>query len=292
MHMPRGKKKLKAGKSLPQSPSPKIKPEDWRAHDPQITEDLWLIPQRDKSGEHIGDYHGNFVPQIANRLVLRFTEAGDVVLDGFAGSGTTLIECRRLGRHALGFELSPDICRLAEGRSGKEPNSFGVHTEVQCADSSSNKAAASCHRFLKRLDSEYFDLLILHPPYSDIISFSHDKHDLSRLGDPDEFADGFMSVYSNLLPFLKDGGFIGVVIGDKYDEGEVIPLGSILLQRILAKGGVRLKGFIVKDIQHNRAKRNLDHLWRYRALKGDFFIFKHEYVLVFQKRKSAFFGNK
>jgi hypothetical protein len=85
---------------------------------------------------------------------------------------------------------------------------------------------------------------------------------------------------------------MGVVIGDKYDDGEVVPLGSILLQHILATGDVRLKGFIVKDIQHNRAKRNLEHLWRYRALKGDFFIFKHEYVLVFQKRKSAFFGKE
>jgi len=274
------------------TPSPKIRAENWREYDPQIAEDLWLIPQRDRSGEHIGDYHGNFVPQIANRLILRFTVPGGIVLDGFLGSGTTLIECRRLGRHGLGFELSPDICRLAGKRSGDEPNLFDVHTEVQRVDSSSGKAAASCRRFLKQLDGEYFDLLILHPPYSDIISFSDDKHDLSRLSDPDEFADGFMSVYNNLLPFLKDGGFIGVVIGDKYDEGEVIPLGSILLQGILAEGGVRLKGFIVKDIQHNRAKRNLDHLWRYRALKGDFFIFKHEYVLVFQKRKSAFFGKK
>ena len=286
--MTRGKK----GKpeKAKRTPLPKAEAERWRDFDAEITDDLWLIPVRDSSGEHTGDYHGNFVPQIANRLMLRFTHPGDLVLDGFLGSGTTLIECRRLGRHGLGLELNSEICTLARGRSKGEPNTHSVHTEVRCVDSSSPKAANACRNFLKRMGCEHFDLLILHPPYSDIIQFSEEDDDLSNLHDPDEFAESFMSVCGNLLPFLKDDGFIGVVIGDKYEKGEVIPLGSILLQHMLSTGEVRLKGFIVKDIQHNRAKRNLDHLWRYRALKGNFFIFKHEYVLVMQKKPSAFFG--
>ena len=259
-------------------------------YEADLAEDLWIIPARDRSGEHSGDYHGNFVPQIANRLMLRFTAPGDCVLDGFAGSGTTLIECRRLGRHGLGLEISDEIRKLASKRISREPNRFGVNTAIRRVDSSSGKAARICRDFLVKVGKKHFDLLILHPPYSDIIKFSDDRDDLSHLKEPDEFADGFMSVYDNLIPFLKDGGFIGVVIGDKYEEGEVVPLGSILLYKILATGAVRLKGFVVKDIHQNRAKRNLEHLWRYRALKGDFFIFKHEYVLVFQKKPSAFFG--
>lgn len=285
--MARSEKKKPDGSKHPPA---KIEADKWRDCDAKLTEDLWLIPERDSSGEHSADYHGNFVPQIAKRLMLRFTAPGDAVLDGFLGSGTTLIECRRLGRNGLGLELSDEICALARGRSKGEANIHDVRTEVRCVDSSSKKAAEACRSFLKRMGCEYFDLLILHPPYSDIIKFSENEDDLSSLKGPDEFTEGFMSVFSNLLPFLKDDGFIGVVIGDKYEKGEVIPLGSILLQRILSTGDVRLKGFVVKDIQGNRAKRNKEHLWRYRALKGDFFIFKHEYILVMQKRASAFFG--
>ncbi len=285
--MPREKKKIA---DTSNTPPPMADADSWRDHTGELTEDLWLIPRRDKSGEHRGDYHGNFVPQIANRLILRFTGPGGMVLDGFLGSGTTLIECRRLGRNGLGFEISDEICRLARARIKGEANPHGIRAETKCVDSSSKKAAQACRRFLKNEGREYFDLVILHPPYSDIITFSEDENDLSRLKEPREFVDGFMAVYENLIPFLKDDGFLALVIGDKYEKGEVVPLGSLLLQAMLDTGELRLKGFVVKDIQQNRAKRNMDNMWRYRALKGNFFIFKHEYVLVFQKRQSAFFG--
>ena len=285
--MPRKKKKTE--NSIHGAP-PKTKAEEWRDSEPEATEDLWLIPERDKSGEHIGDYHGNFVPQIANRLILRFTEPGDAVLDPFVGSGTTLIECRRLGRHGLGLELSRETCAIAKKRCSAEENKYDITTDLKCVDSASGKAAKHCADYLKKVKKDHFDLLLLHPPYADIINFSDEDDDLSHIHDPDEFSDKFLAIFRNVIKFITDDGFIGVVIGDKYEKGEVVPLGSILLHKLLATGMVRLKGFVVKDIQGNRAKRNLEHLWRYRALKGDFFIFKHEYVLVLQKHKSSFFG--
>jgi DNA modification methylase len=38
------------------------------------------------------------------------------VLDPFAGSGTTLLVARRLGRHAVGIELNRDYCRMQRER--------------------------------------------------------------------------------------------------------------------------------------------------------------------------------
>jgi site-specific DNA-methyltransferase (adenine-specific) len=45
-----------------------------------------------------------------------FTETGDTVLDPFAGSGTTLIVAEKMGRKAVGIEISPEYCQLIESR--------------------------------------------------------------------------------------------------------------------------------------------------------------------------------
>ena len=47
------------------------------------------------------------------KLIGRFTEFGDSVLDPFMGSGTTLVACQRMGRHGTGIELDPDYFEIA-----------------------------------------------------------------------------------------------------------------------------------------------------------------------------------
>jgi len=74
----------------------------WKAYDEIITDSLWLIGSRDKAGAHTAELHGNFIPQIPHQAMLRYTKLGEVVLDTFLGNGTTLIECKRLGRNRNG----------------------------------------------------------------------------------------------------------------------------------------------------------------------------------------------
>ena len=47
--------------------------------------------------------------------------------------------------------------------------------------------------------------------------------------------------------------------------------------------GFKLKSIVVKNIEENRGKRGQYSLWRYRALKDGYYIFKHEYVMFFVK---------
>jgi hypothetical protein len=45
-----------------------------------------------------------------------------------------------------------------------------------------------------------------------------------------------------------------------------------------------LKSIIVKNFEQTTGKRSQEELWKYRALVGGFYIFKHEYIFVFRKR--------
>lgn len=53
---------------------------------------------------------------LIERMVLASSDEGDLVLDPFAGSGTTLRVCQQLNRRATGFELNPDYVALIEER--------------------------------------------------------------------------------------------------------------------------------------------------------------------------------
>lgn len=65
--------------------------ENWREANIN-TDSLWLIGERDKSGKHNNFYHGNFIPQIPNQLIRRYTKKDEVVFEPFMGSGTTLFQ--------------------------------------------------------------------------------------------------------------------------------------------------------------------------------------------------------
>ena len=59
-------------------------------------------------------------------LVSDFTDPGEVILDPFAGSGTTLVACKRLGRSAIGWERDPAFHAAAVRRidAAREQLSF------------------------------------------------------------------------------------------------------------------------------------------------------------------------
>ncbi|STZ08095.1 putative methyltransferase [Moraxella caprae] len=52
-------------------------------------------------------YPAMFIPELAEKIILTFSKEDDVVLDIFSGSGTTVLEARRLHRQAKGIEINP-----------------------------------------------------------------------------------------------------------------------------------------------------------------------------------------
>lgn len=251
----------------------------WKEYKSVYTDSLWIEKKRDRTGKHMASYWGNFIPQIPQQMMLRFTRQGDYVLDTFSGSGTTLIECRKMGRNGIGIELSSSVAQMSRMVIEEQENPFNTTTEVI----EGNSVSIDYKKILKERNIKKVQLVIMHPPYHDIIKFSTDEEDLSNSPDVEDFLAKMEKITKETAQILENGRYMCLVIGDKYTAGEWIPLGFLLMQRILDTGFYKLKSIVVKNFQETKGKRNQKELWRYRAMVGGFYVFKHEYVFLFQK---------
>lgn len=250
----------------------------WKEYSDLKTDSLWVFSKKDRTGSRSGGYWGNFIPQIPNQLIRRYTKKGDWVLDPFSGSGTTLLECHRLCRNSLGLDLSSEAVAETVEKIRTEENTPDIKTEVFNASSLSFDYG----KFLDSHGASGFQFIIMHPPYWDIMKFPDDQNDLSSRSKPEDFIKMLGSLTDKVYDYLDPGRYLALVIGDKYNRGEWTPLGFYAMEEIM-KRGFSLKSVIVKNFEETRGKMQQKKLWRYRALAGGFYIFKHEYIFLFRK---------
>lgn len=256
-----------------------LDPKKWKEYEDIITDSLWLIDKRDNSGAHSGDYHGNFVPQIPRQLFTRYTKKGDWILDPFAGSGTSLIEAQRMERNSIGIELLPQVAKKAYEAIQTE-HKQNIVSKIITGDSRN----IDLSELLSIFQIKKVQFIIMHPPYWDIIKFSDNKNDLSNALTLGDFLDAFGEIIDNTSKYLERYRYLACVIGDKYMNGQVVPLGFRCMNKFLEKGFL-LKAILVKNFGETRGKAGTQGIWRYRAIANDFYIFKHEYIFVFKKLK-------
>jgi site-specific DNA-methyltransferase (adenine-specific) len=61
-----------------------------------------------------------FPLELAYRLVRMFSFSGDIVIDPFCGTGTTMVAAMKAGRNSIGIDIDSEYCTMAEERLRKE----------------------------------------------------------------------------------------------------------------------------------------------------------------------------
>lgn len=257
-----------------------INKENWKETDLNV-DSLWIINERDKSGKHANVYHGNFIPQIPNQLIRRYTVEGDTVMELFAGGGTTLFECESLKRNYIGYDINKQIIKYVNERM-KDCEAID-YSICDCDVTDAESFTKQTDEILRARNIDRADFLIAHPAYLDIVKFTQDRRDLSQISKLDVFLEKFIQAMSNGLLYLKKSKYFAVVAGDVYKQSEVVPLAFHIMNAIKQNFNVKMKGIIIKNIEGNKGKLGTQDIWKYRALQSDYFLFKHEYIFVFKK---------
>lgn len=94
----------------------------WRSPQAQVEDaqkSIWKFDtqsSRGRTGAHSPAHPAPFPLDLPLRLILLYTNIGDIVLDPFMGSGTTALAAKMTQRHYIGYEISREYCALAEER--------------------------------------------------------------------------------------------------------------------------------------------------------------------------------
>lgn len=83
----------------------------WATQDSRLRRNIWRMT----NGRSLG-HPAPFPIALARDHIATWSNPGDVVLDPFAGSGTTATAAKELGRRFIGLEVNPDYCAIAEQR--------------------------------------------------------------------------------------------------------------------------------------------------------------------------------
>lgn len=132
----------------------------------------WSFPKRGDWATHDAKWRGNWSPYIPRNIMLRYSKEGDLVLDQFAGGGTTLVEAKLLNRDIIGVDVNDAALDRCKEKIAFEHDGANGKVNLHKGDA----------RDLDFIDDESVDLICTHPPYADIIKYSEDiEEDLSHL---------------------------------------------------------------------------------------------------------------
>ncbi len=196
---------------------------------------------------------------LARRVIDLFTHRGELVLDPFVGSGTTLVAARAAGRNAVGFDLKAEYVELARSRMPLGPQVEGVLQLAICDD------ARSIDRYLA---PETVSLVFTSPPYANLLNrrrknksrrgdlrknsqymlveqYSQDPRDLGTL-DLDAYSREIASIFRRLLPLLRPRAHCVINVPDMWWDDERVTVHVAVIESLRGVG-YELRNIIIWD---------------------------------------------
>jgi DNA modification methylase len=200
-----------------------------------------------------------FPISLAKRVISLFTHEGELVLDPFVGSGTTLLAARDLSRNAVGFDLQESYVRLCEMRLANG-NLFNKAEQLAIMDDAQN--------IPDYLDSKSVSLIWTSPPYANLLNrkrknksrrgdtrkndqymkveqYSQDPRDLGTMP-LDQYTKVMGDIFERLLPLLKFKGHCVINVPDMWWENQRITIHVALIEELRTRG-YELRNIIIWD---------------------------------------------
>lgn len=239
-----------------------------------------------KTSEEVSLKHPAMFPAaLVSRLIESFTQSGDgLILDPFAGVGTTVLAARQLGKTGVGIELSEEFSQVARNRLAQ-----GNILQVPAQLGSGTIHNANAFDLQQFIEPESVEMVITSPPYWDILNrartadykeirhYGNYENDLGTVTDYREFLQALGAIFERVLTVMRAGSYCCVVVMDIRKKDKFYAFHSDLAEIMQEKGFI-YDDLIIWDRRHEyNNMRPLGYPSVFRINKV------HEYILIFQK---------
>ena len=239
------------------------------------------------NGERKLKHPAMFPSQLTSRLIEIYTKnAGEVVLDPFLGSGSTVVSAYKLGKKGVGFELSKEYIKLSENRIKDIQLNLTQKKDDLIKPEIYNKTIFDIP---KVLPENSVDLVITSPPYWDILTakrsadrkeirkYSDSNEDLGNISDYNLFLDKLKEAFAGIYKVLKKGKYCIIVVMDIRKKSKFYPLHMDVVNK-MQEIGFELDDIVIWDRQKEyNNMRPLGYPYVFRVNKV------HEFILIFKK---------
>jgi DNA modification methylase len=228
-----------------------------------------------------------FSERDVERLIRFFTKAGELVLDPFVGSGSTLLAARACGRASLGLELIPQWAEVARTRLTDESDPAAAPAEVRETDALAG---------LRELPEDSAAFIVTSPPYWRILRkkaglkaqqerqdkglathYSEDPADLGNVADYGEFLTRLGDIFAECGRVLQANRYLAVIVSD-FRDGKRFVLYHADLSAEIERRGLALKGVTIL-LQDDK------NLYPFALPYAFVSNIHHQYIMIFQKPK-------
>lgn len=198
-----------------------------------------------------------FPLSLSKKIIELFSHQGELIVDPFVGSGTTLLAAQDTNRNAIGFDLQKNYIDLTFSRLNHD-NFFNAAKQIAIQDDARN--------IKNYLEKESVSLIWTSPPYGNLLNrarknksrrdrnneqlgkveqYSQDERDLGTY-ELEKFTDAMGDIFEGLLPLLKEKAHCVINIPDMWWENKRITFHISLVQE-LRKRGYELRNTIIWD---------------------------------------------
>lgn len=268
----------------------------WERYSISVWSDIRKTPEEAKLG-----HPAIFPLELVLRLIRCFTTKDDrVVLDPFAGIGSTAIGAELMGKVGIGIELSPEFSEKARRREpplslmfDSQGNIVGktLNGTVTVAQEPGERRiyCGDARDLLTYVDPESVDMVITSPPYWDILlqdrsaDNKHIRHygdatqDLGKIHDYPTFLNALKNVFSPVYNALRNGKYCIIIVMDIRKKDQFYPFHSDVAH-LMQDVGFIYDDLIIWDRRHEyNNMRPLGYPYKFRINKA------HEFILIFQK---------